>query len=197
MSSPQDIPPSRRKSSEGAGSHHSASPVGSPPGRARTFSTTSIGTYNRAIVLAVDASDHAKYSFEWYLENIHRSDDLIVLIHCPEPPRLPTLSFKSPMAPPIHEWKEILDEMNSKTRRLEEDYEGTCIQKKLKYKVRGESAKNPGEYIVKVADEENAAMICMGTRGLGTVKRAILGSVSDYVVRNTHTPVIVVPSRKK
>ncbi len=42
-----------------------------------------------------------------------------------------------------------------------------CLQ--IKYKVRGESTKNPGEGIVSIAEEENAEMIVMGTRGLGKV----------------------------
>ena len=34
-------------------------------------------------------------------------------------------------------------------------------------------------------------MIVMGTRGLGTVRRTILGSVSDYVLHHAHCPVII------
>ena len=49
----------------------------------------------------------------------------------------------------------------------------------------------PGEVIVKLADEEQATMIVMGTRGLGKVRRTIMGSVSDYVVHHAHCPVIV------
>ena len=30
-----------------------------------------------------------------YLANVWKLDDLIVLVHCPETPKLPTLSFKS------------------------------------------------------------------------------------------------------
>src|SRR6218665_953113 len=30
-----------------------------------------------------------------YLNNIWRADDLLILVHCPEAPRLPTFSFKS------------------------------------------------------------------------------------------------------
>ena len=56
--------------------------------------------------------------------------------------------------------------------------------------------KNPGEGIIKIADEERAGIIIMGTRGLGSVKRALLGSVSDYVVRNTNIPVIIVPAKR-
>ena len=50
---------------------------------------------------------------------------------------------------------------------------------------------SPGEFVVKVAEEEKAAMIVMGTRGMGTIRRTILGSVSDYVVHHAHCPVIV------
>jgi len=42
-----------------------------------------------------------------------------------------------------------------------------------------------------VAEEEDVAMIVVGTRGLGKVRRAIMGSVSDYVVHHSPCPVIV------
>ena len=43
------------------------------------------------------------------------------------------------------------------------------ISLQYKYKVRGEAIKNPGEGIVKIAEEEKAEMIVLGTRGLGKV----------------------------
>lgn len=49
----------------------------------------------------------------------------------------------------------------------------------------------PGETIVEAAVEEHAMMIIIGTRGLGTLRRTIMGSVSDYVVHHAHVPVIV------
>lgn len=36
-------------------------------------------------------------------------------------------------------------------------------------------------------------MIVMGSRGIGTIRRTFLGSVSDYCVHHAHIPVAVVP----
>jgi nucleotide-binding universal stress UspA family protein len=35
-------------------------------------------------------------------------------------------------------------------------------------------------------------LIVMGSRGLGGIRRALMGSVSDAVVRHAHCPVLVV-----
>jgi len=50
---------------------------------------------------------------------------------------------------------------------------------------------NAGESIVDVAREERVSMVVLGTRGLGTLRRTILGSVSDYVLHHVHCPVAV------
>lgn len=49
----------------------------------------------------------------------------------------------------------------------------------------------PGEVICQIADEVCAAMIITGTRGMGKVRRTILGSVSDYLVNRASCPVMV------
>jgi nucleotide-binding universal stress UspA family protein len=43
-----------------------------------------------------------------------------------------------------------------------------------------------------LAEELGADLIVMGSRGLGGVRRALMGSVSDSVVRHAHCPVLVV-----
>ena len=48
------------------------------------------------------------------------------------------------------------------------------------------------EEIVALAEEIGAGLIVMGNRGRGGVRRALMGSVSDSVVRHAHCPVLVV-----
>ncbi len=50
--------------------------------------------------------------------------------------------------------------------------------------------------IVALAEELGADLIVMGSRGLGGVRRALMGSVSDSVVRHAHCPVLVVRAEK-
>ncbi len=46
--------------------------------------------------------------------------------------------------------------------------------------------------IVALAEEIGAGLIVMGSRGHGGIRRALMGSVSDAVVRHAHCPVLVV-----
>jgi nucleotide-binding universal stress UspA family protein len=50
---------------------------------------------------------------------------------------------------------------------------------------------SPGEFIIKVAKEEDVDMIIMGARGLGKLKKTILGSVSDHVLSKSKVPVLI------
>jgi nucleotide-binding universal stress UspA family protein len=49
----------------------------------------------------------------------------------------------------------------------------------------------PGPALCKLAQEVDAVAIVVGSRGRGGLKRAFLGSVSDYVVRNAPCSVVV------
>ena len=48
-----------------------------------------------------------------------------------------------------------------------------------------------GEAIVRTAHEKSADMIICGCRGLGTIRRTIMGSVSDYIVHHADVPVVI------
>jgi nucleotide-binding universal stress UspA family protein len=49
----------------------------------------------------------------------------------------------------------------------------------------------PGPALCSFAREVQARAIVMGSRGRGGIKRAVLGSVSDHVVRNAPCPVVI------
>ncbi|MFN8577892.1 MAG: universal stress protein [Candidatus Sericytochromatia bacterium] len=51
---------------------------------------------------------------------------------------------------------------------------------------------NSGATIKEIADTKNVDLIVMGSRGLGTIKSFLLGSVSNYVIHHVKCPVIVI-----
>ena len=53
----------------------------------------------------------------------------------------------------------------------------------------------PGPSIINFVDQVHADMVVMGTRGLGALKRMVMGSVSTHVLQNCHCPVSVIPMK--
>jgi nucleotide-binding universal stress UspA family protein len=82
--------------------------------------------------------------------------------------------------------RELLDEQEKKIEEAGE----TILQAHL---LRG----RPDREIVHLADEIGAGLIVMGSRGHGGVRRALMGSVSDSVVRHAHCPVLIVREEKR
>lgn len=52
-------------------------------------------------------------------------------------------------------------------------------------------AEAPGIGICKAAEEVHAALIIVGTRGMGKLRRTFMGSVSDYILHHAHVPVLI------
>jgi nucleotide-binding universal stress UspA family protein len=52
---------------------------------------------------------------------------------------------------------------------------------------------DPAGRLIAIAEEHGAAMVVVGSRGRGAVKRALLGSVSAELLANSPRPVLVVP----
>ncbi|CAL1539524.1 unnamed protein product [Lymnaea stagnalis] len=150
----------------------------------------------RAIVLiAVDDSDPAEFAFNWYRDYIHKPEYFTVLLHCTDQndqeirdatscPRRASTGSQGPART-----AKIIKEMSERMKKIEDKFGHLMEINGIQGKIRKGKGK-PGEAIVKAANEEGATMIVTGTRGLSKLKRAFLGSVSDYVVHNSPVPVI-------
>src|ERR671916_1366311 len=86
--------------------------------------------------------------------------------------------------------KDAQDILDEQVRKVEE-VGGTVAGAHLRAGERRDQA------IVHLADELGAGLIVMGSRGLGGMRRAMMGSVSDSVVRHAHCPVLVVRSEQQ
>jgi nucleotide-binding universal stress UspA family protein len=94
---------------------------------------------------------------------------------------------------------EVVEQLTDQAEKILEDQVkkieqagGKVAQKHLRITERHRS-----QQIVEVAEDVGAGLIVMGSRGLGGVRRALMGSVSDSVVRHAHCPVLVVRPEKE
>jgi nucleotide-binding universal stress UspA family protein len=87
-----------------------------------------------------------------------------------------------------HELEEAMDQAQSFLDREVEQVKGEGVKVADTHLVRG----RPDRELVHISEEIDAGLIVMGSRGLGGVRRALMGSVSDSVVRHAHCPVLVV-----
>nr|AAW25824.1 SJCHGC02251 protein [Schistosoma japonicum] len=137
---------------------------------------------SRSVLIAIDGSEHSKKAFDYYVNWLHRPDDSVTIYHAVEPVSLPTLSLSSPMA------------NVKRVRELENDYSAECLRHNLIYQFLYESVDIIGASIIQQVEKYEVRLIVIGSRGLGAIKRTIMGSVSDYVVHHANTAVCVVPS---
>lgn len=127
------------------------------------------------VLIPVDASDNCQKAFDWYLTELRRPEDIVVLVHFV----------------PVAGSEKDLQQKEAKLMELQESYETRLLQHKVDYRWLTGSGSSPGEYIIQAATEEDVNMIIMGPRGLGKLRKAFLGSVSDYVLNKSSVPVLL------
>jgi nucleotide-binding universal stress UspA family protein len=138
------------------------------------------------ILLATDGSEEAQLASTTAADLAEKTNsELHVLTVGPDYPlyELPEhpAEFEDVLRENRREAKEVLEQQ---AKRIEES--GVSVKETHLREGRAD------EEIVEVAEEIGAGLIVMGSRGHGRLRRALLGSVSDAVVRHAHCPVTIV-----
>ena len=131
------------------------------------------------IVLATDGSKDAALAAQAAIDLTNQSGAELHVVHVGHGSL--TLSPTKYRA----EAQERLDELVREVK----DAGGTVADAHLRIDTHGTME---DENIVGLAEELGADLIVIGSRGLGGMKRLLMGSVSESVMRHAHCPVLVV-----
>jgi nucleotide-binding universal stress UspA family protein len=142
----------------------------------------------RKVIVAVDNSNWAEAAFDWFVKNACPPDTEVICFHSVEPPWIASGEAVG-LSPEAYMMSVECAETSSK--EIEEKFAAKMKQNNIKGRVVVKFSTRPGEAIVEMAAAEHATMVVMGTRGLGAIRRTVLGSVSDYVLHHAHCPVAV------
>ncbi len=144
----------------------------------------------KKILLATDGSASAQKSAEAAAEIAQKFEGQLLVLHVFNPVLAPAPMAGAAELPASYEQdtkrysKNVQSEVEQQMNNLLSEYD-------VEYTMRWELG-HPLERIVSVAQEEQTELIVMGSRGLGTFKSLLLGSISDGVVYHAHCPVLIV-----
>lgn len=130
------------------------------------------------IVLAYDGSDGSKRALDVVIA-LARADDEVIVVGVAE--GIPLFGYAGTLPSPEQE--------ETRDRQLAEA-ESALVARGTPASVVPRSG-DPATAILEVAAKESADLIVMGTRGLGTAERWLIGSVSDKVLHHAHCSVLV------
>ena len=143
------------------------------------------------ILLATDGSAEADLATQMAVELSNKTDSELHVIHArrftmpiPQGWSEATPSREEVIQPPYEKIEQEAQALLDKQVRRIEAAGGTVAGV---YPRVGQ----PHEEIVILSEEIGIGLIVMGSRGLGGVRRAVMGSVSDSVVRHAHCPVLI------
>ena len=134
-----------------------------------------------AILLATDGSREAELAATTAVDLAKSTNSEMHVVHVGE--FLPTMLAQTEVEPAQLE-REAREQLDEQVRRIEEAG-GTVKEAHLRLG-------RADEEIVDVAQDMGVGFIVMGSRGHGRMRRALMGSVSDSVVRHAHCPVTIV-----
>ena len=161
-----------------------------------------MSTFPTKILLATDGSEDALLAATTAVDVANSTGSELHIVHARF--ALPwTTGYYSATEPPTtsiasqEEARQIvLQWLDDQVERIEAQG-GNVTQAYLRLGRPDEGAITVAEQIVNLAEEIRAGLIVVGSRGLGGMRRTLMGSVSDSVVRHAHCPVLVVRKEKR
>lgn len=147
-----------------------------------------MGTFPTKILLATDGSKEAGMAARMAADLARHTGSELHLV---------TVGRERRLASEVSDDHEIVEKA---VGTLEREAQGILYEQARKVEEAGGTVAEahrvmggrPDEEIVRLGEQLDAGLIVVGSRGLGGIRRSLMGSVSDSVVRHASCPVLVV-----
>ncbi|XP_071724773.1 universal stress protein PHOS34-like [Rutidosis leptorrhynchoides] len=155
-------------------------------------------TEKQVMIVAIDDSEHSYYALEWTLEHFFtpfgsNSPFQLVVVHA-KPSPTAAVGIAGPGA------AEILPLVDADLKRIAarvlEKAKQICISKGVNDVILEVGDGDARNVLCEAVEKHNASILALGNHGYGAIKRAVLGSVSDYCAHHAHCSVMIVKRPK-
>ena len=135
------------------------------------------------ILLAVDGSEHALHAAKVagdLVRSVKASELRVVIAYEPVPAYLGEPNLQNAINARMNESQDVLHEAETMVGEIPAEIHSELIEGQI------------ADAIINVAETRNCDLIVMGSRGLGRLAGALLGSNSQKVVSEAPCPVLIV-----
>ncbi len=139
------------------------------------------------LVVAVDFSKPSRKAADAAVELAMRLKGGLVLVHALWPVKAPSPSPHDPIG------SLQLEIVQDEVAKLSKEWAKKLAKGGVKVEVVAEHGR-PSDLVLEVARKRKAGFIVVGSHGRTGVKRAVLGSVAESILRHADRPVLVVPA---
>ncbi|XP_058738866.1 universal stress protein PHOS34 [Vicia villosa] len=151
----------------------------------------------QVMVVGIDDSDYSTYALEWTLDHlvapIPNPIFKLVLVYA-KPSVSASVGFVGPGA------SEVLPIVDADLKRTAvlviERAKEICTKRSVKDIVVETVEGDPRNVLCDAVEKHHASTLVVGSHGYGAIKRAVLGSVSDYCAHHAHCTVMIVKKPK-
>ncbi|KAK7396891.1 hypothetical protein VNO78_18053 [Psophocarpus tetragonolobus] len=162
------------------------------------MATSSVSeTEKQVIVAGIDDSDFSMYALEWTLDHLLLTavnpKFNLVLVYA-RPSVSSSVGFVGPGAAEVLPIVEV--DLKRTATRVTENAKEICKTKSVKDITVEVVEGDPRNVLCEAVEKHHASMLVVGSHGYGAIKRAVLGSVSDYCSHHANCTVMIVKKPK-
>lgn len=144
------------------------------------------------IVVGLDFSRPSRRALDWAISQAAKGPETLVLVHAFAGPKHPKRTVKEGgRMDPVSQVEAELDMDDA--IRLSQDWAQSARDAGLLVETVAEAG-DPADLVLRIATEQDAALVVVSTHGRSGIKRAIMGSVASAIVQRSDRPVVVVPA---
>ncbi|XVF32762.1 hypothetical protein REPUB_Repub17cG0111000 [Reevesia pubescens] len=152
----------------------------------------------QAMVVGIDDSEHSMYALEWTLDHFFapfpsNPPFKLFIVHA-KSSASSAIGLVGPGAADVLSYVDA--DLRKIAARVVEKAKELCLSKSVNDAV-VEVVEGDGRNVLcEAVEKHHASMLVVGSHGYGAIKRAVLGSVSDYCAHHAHCSVMIVKKPK-
>ncbi|TKY61781.1 Universal stress protein [Spatholobus suberectus] len=151
----------------------------------------------QVMVVGIDDSNFSTYALEWTLDHLLspalNPNFKLVLVYA-MPTVSSTVGFVGPGAAEVIPIVEA--DLKRTAAKITEQAQEICKKKSVNDVMVEVLEGDPRNVLCDAVEKHHASMLVVGSHGYGAIKRAVLGSVSDYCAHHAHCTVMIVKKPK-